>query len=172
MTLNKELILDVVYPVGAIYMSVNSTNPSTLFGGTWEQIEGKFLLGNATAGEHTDLNNLGYHYDAGRGTHWVENVADGSGVIEHSIVPNKQGYSETGGKTYHTHWQTGGANATAIYEMSQTDSQVTTKKYVGYNLAVATASEVQSHQDIKVNATFWEHNLPPYMLCYIWKRTS
>lgn len=27
-------LLDV-YPIGSIYMSVNSTNPSTLFGGTW-----------------------------------------------------------------------------------------------------------------------------------------
>ena len=28
-------IINKVYPVGAIYMSVNSTNPGTLFGGTW-----------------------------------------------------------------------------------------------------------------------------------------
>ena len=37
-------IADGVYPVGSIYMSVNSTDPADLFGGTWEQIQGKFLL--------------------------------------------------------------------------------------------------------------------------------
>lgn len=44
-TLGSNYILDNVYPVGSIYMSVNSTNPTTLFGGTWEQIQGKFLFG-------------------------------------------------------------------------------------------------------------------------------
>ena len=37
-------VLDV-YPVGSIYMSVNSTDPSELFGGWWEQLEDRFLLG-------------------------------------------------------------------------------------------------------------------------------
>lgn len=41
----SSLILEAVYPVGSIYISVNSTSPATLFGGTWEAIQGKFLLG-------------------------------------------------------------------------------------------------------------------------------
>ena len=32
------------YPVGSIYMSANATNPGTLFGGTWERIQGRFLF--------------------------------------------------------------------------------------------------------------------------------
>ena len=37
-----------IYPIGSIYLSVNNTNPSTLFGGTWERIKDKFIL---TAGD-------------------------------------------------------------------------------------------------------------------------
>ena len=42
-------ILQKIYPVGSIYMSVNSTDPGVLFGGTWERIQDAFLLG---AGSH------------------------------------------------------------------------------------------------------------------------
>lgn len=59
-TLGSNYILDNVYPVGSIYLSVNSTNPKNLFGGTWKQIQGKFLLGmnssypaGSTGGEAT-----------------------------------------------------------------------------------------------------------------------
>ena len=38
------ITFDDVYPVGSIYMSVNSTDPGTLFGGTWERIRDRFLL--------------------------------------------------------------------------------------------------------------------------------
>ena len=53
-------VVDLVYPIGSIYMSVNSTSPSTLFGGTWEKIKDTFLLASgdiysngATGGEAT-----------------------------------------------------------------------------------------------------------------------
>lgn len=38
-------VLDLVYPVGSIYMSVASASPAILFGGTWEQLKDRFLLG-------------------------------------------------------------------------------------------------------------------------------
>lgn len=38
-------ILNIIYPVGSIYLSWNSTNPSTYFGGTWVQLKGGFLYG-------------------------------------------------------------------------------------------------------------------------------
>ena len=39
-----ERLLEI-YPVGSIYMSVNSASPASLFGGTWEQLKDRFLLG-------------------------------------------------------------------------------------------------------------------------------
>lgn len=53
-------IFDKIYPVGAIYMTVDSAQPSILFGGTWERIKDRFLIGaggtygvGATGGEAT-----------------------------------------------------------------------------------------------------------------------
>lgn len=38
-------IIEQIYPIGSIYLSVNNTNPSVLFGfGTWSPIEDRFLL--------------------------------------------------------------------------------------------------------------------------------
>ena len=58
--------VEMIYPVGSIYMSANATSPASLFGGTWESIGGRFLLGadatyaaGSTGGEamHTLTNN-------------------------------------------------------------------------------------------------------------------
>ena len=53
-------VLDV-YPVGSIYTSVNSLNPAVLFGGTWERLKDRFLLG---AGDIYSLGKTGGSADA------------------------------------------------------------------------------------------------------------
>lgn len=57
---NKQSLLSLIYPVGSIYMSVNAASPQTFLGGTWESIQGRFLLGvgggytaGSTGGEAT-----------------------------------------------------------------------------------------------------------------------
>lgn len=44
-------LIDKTYPVGAIYMSVNNTSPSTLFGGTWVQLTDTFLYATSTTAD-------------------------------------------------------------------------------------------------------------------------
>ena len=49
-------ILDLAYPVGAVYTSFDPTSPAKLFGGTWTPITGRFLYANAstaTGGSNT-----------------------------------------------------------------------------------------------------------------------
>lgn len=53
------------YPVGSVYISFSNTSPAKLFGGAWEKIEGKFLLGTSvthvlgtTGGEEKHLTTL------------------------------------------------------------------------------------------------------------------
>ena len=49
-----------IYPVGAIFMSSASTNPSTLFGGTWEAYgQGRVLVGKATLGTFATAGSTG-----------------------------------------------------------------------------------------------------------------
>lgn len=52
-------ILDKVYPVGSIYMSMAATNPGDLFGGTWIQLNGRFLLGMGFAGTDNSSDHFG-----------------------------------------------------------------------------------------------------------------
>ena len=49
--INGKTIFDMVYPVGAIYISINEVSPSVLFGGTWEQIQGGILIGTGNSSQ-------------------------------------------------------------------------------------------------------------------------
>lgn len=49
-------LLQVIYPVGAIYQSTNATSPASIMGGTWSAIQNRFLVG---AGESYEVNAIG-----------------------------------------------------------------------------------------------------------------
>lgn len=124
------------YPVGSIYMSVNSTNPGELFGGTWEQIQGRFLLGQgsgysagATGGEanHTlSVNELPKNIGHLNALSWASNnwMTDGS----FSVEQKHKDRTSPGGSDW----------GDALYTLSGGGSA---------------------------------HNMPPYLVVYIWKRT-
>ena len=109
-----ERLLDI-YPIGSIYMSVNSTSPASLFGGTWEQLKDRFLLGagdsyaaGSTGGEakhtltiseipsHTHRikeatssgESTGYRFSASSGPYSTANYLENSGGSEsHNNMP-------------------------------------------------------------------------------------
>ena len=41
--LTMSALIDMLYPIGSIYTSMNNKDPSLLFGGTWTQIVDRFL---------------------------------------------------------------------------------------------------------------------------------
>lgn len=53
--------MDLIYPVGSIYVNSNNVDPKVLFGGTWKKIEGRFLIG---AGGKYELGAVGGSEDA------------------------------------------------------------------------------------------------------------
>ena len=97
--------VDLIYPVGSIYMSVNATNPKNLFGGTWTQIQGRFLLGMSSSypagsqgGEatHTLTANEMPNHTHQYVDYWT--VAAASGTGRRAVKFNNNNYSpESGG---------------------------------------------------------------------------
>jgi hypothetical protein len=70
-TIGTKTLIDLIYPVGSIYMSINNTSPQSFFGGTWERIQDRFLLaagstyaagGTGGSATHTlTVNEMPYH---------------------------------------------------------------------------------------------------------------
>ena len=46
---SNKTLNEVFYPVGSIFQSTSSTSPASLYGGSWERIEGRFLLGTSSS---------------------------------------------------------------------------------------------------------------------------
>lgn len=106
--IGEKMWLDIIYPVGSVYISAAAADPSGLFGGTWEQVKDRFLLAageayeaGTTGGEEThtlttDEMPAHSHYAYG----WAE-VTDYSG--DYKVLGAKAG----AGPTYDT-YETGG----------------------------------------------------------------
>jgi len=145
-------LVDMVYPVGSIYMSVNSTSPATLFGGTWEQIKGRFLLGTGTPDDNSNTY-YGSDLTYNGSTKYNEQVGSTGGESRHTLSVAEM--------PSHTH---------SIYYYNSSGSLS-----FGYNFgnkgsasAVTTASS-----GIGVTGGDASHNnLPPYFVVYMWKRTA
>lgn len=152
-TVGSNFILDNVYPVGSIYMNVNSTNPGTLFGGTWEQIQGKFLLGMSSSypagsqgGEDThtltvsEMPTHGNHLmQGGMYSELADNQSNDSSYRDNILYLPKTAFIPTG--NFNRGWKDW--NGGEMYPAG-------TLKGGG-----------QSH-----------NNMPPYLSVYIWKRTA
>ncbi|MBE6729838.1 MAG: hypothetical protein E7568_06375 [Ruminococcaceae bacterium] len=59
----KEKILDNIHPIGSIYLTMNSENPHSIFGGTWKLIaQGKTLVGVDVNSENENLKTSGKEF--------------------------------------------------------------------------------------------------------------
>lgn len=45
MSFIMNINVDLIYPIGSIYMTTSTVSPAVLFGGTWERIKGRCIVG-------------------------------------------------------------------------------------------------------------------------------
>lgn len=94
-------VVDAIYPVGSIYMSSNSVNPATFLGGTWNQIQDKFLL---AAGSIYNAGDTG-----GNATH--NHTLSDSGYAAIDINKGQVRYRETRVAGWQATWKIDGSNS-------------------------------------------------------------
>lgn len=109
--LEWKTLVDIIYPVGSIYMSVSNTNPGTLFGGTWTAIEDTFLLASGstytlgdTGGEaaHTlDITEIPSHNHAIHSPGQAGTGTSDYGVVRLNQVWGSNYSGDTGGGQAH-----------------------------------------------------------------------
>lgn len=97
----KTTILQAIFPIGAIYTNVSdSTNPATTFGfGTWERIQGQFILGASATYEAGST--------GGEAVHAL--TEDENGAHRHGITVQGKLYNWSNGEQQVTSLATGGS---------------------------------------------------------------
>lgn len=160
-----ESFSKAIYPVGSIYMSVNATNPSTYFGGTWVA----WGAGRVPVGINTSDGNF----------NTVEKTGGAATVtLSASQIPSHthaKGTLATASAGAHTHnlqnqkapWGTNASNRVLV------DA---TSGYTAVTNKATTSAGAHSHTVSGSTAATGgggsHSNLQPYIVCYMWKRTA
>ena len=161
---NNTNIFDLIYPVGSIYMSVNSTSPEVLFGGTWEQIQGKFLLGMSSS------------YPAGStGGEATHTLTEAEIPSHRHSIPSLSGSAASDGA--HTHNVSGGAGSGGSSAGLESYGSGYSSFRTISNAAQSAGSHTHTVTTTASNTGYTgsgsaHNNMPPYLSVYIWKRTA
>lgn len=137
-------IVNTIYPIGSIYMSINNVSPSVLFGGEWEQIKDRFLL---SAGDDYTAGDIG-----GEATHTLT-------VDE--MPSHNHNYGESGYNALTT-------NATAAFQSGDMGSQSGTGRH--YPFTTTGAQYIRSTNTNSAGGGQAHNNMPPYLTVYMWQR--
>ena len=180
-------IIDMVHPVGSIYLTIDDTNPANLFGGTWVQItDGKYLVASGTytdgtQGVHTytkdtsggdrELTCTGYANGNTQG-HTLTSAQSGMPSHSHGAGTSGQkllGTSSSGGGVSRTRINNGGGGSSGlwfVYSDNAIDRQSSTDS------KSANASQAHSHSISNVPVSVNTVVEPRYYCVNVWKRTA
>ena len=104
---NLETDFDAIYPIGSFYFTASNVNPSTLFGGSWEQIKDKFILScgdkysnGSTGGEENHTLNID---EMPNHNHTIiSNIVHGDGPIVNHEILNAGIFAEEGRNRFYS----------------------------------------------------------------------
>lgn len=150
----KDLSFNTIYPVGSIYMSVNSANPSTLFGGTWEA----WGSGYVPVGVKVDDKDFSTAEKTG-------------GEKEHTLSIDEMPKHDHTSIEYPT-VKTGSNQPFVNYTKAAVSYETKTQEY-GRGETMEVESGTIAEYGVPSNGLGHPHNnLQPYITCYMWKRTN
>ncbi len=150
------------YPVGSIYLSVSGTSPQTLFGGTWELLKDRFLLG---AGDDYTAGSLGGYTGLQEHSHSIPALTgstSSAGSHSHSVGVDK----DVAVSSSKTAWSAHDAG------MSGAGGSVSTSSAGNHTHTVTTNASTTGSAGNGASAGATDGNMPPYLVVYMWKRTA
>ena len=155
-----------MYPVGSIYMSVSSTNPSTYFGGTWVA----WGSGRVPVGINTSDSNFNTVEKTG-GASAVTLTTSQMPSHTHTFTGSSTATNSAGGHTHNIGRDTdGGAGSSAIQCIVQNFWAQATSPTSSAGAAYSLTDSKGKNANTGGGGS--HTNLQPYIVCYMWKRTA